>query len=49
MQVKACVFGEKADKAVHNLLTEVKAVTYHQLDVSRDDDGGWRATVLLDV
>ena len=49
MQVKAHVFGEKADKALHNLLTEVKAVTYHQLEVSGRDDGGWTARVLLDV
>jgi SHS2 domain-containing protein len=30
------------------LLREIKAVTYHQLQVLHDEDG-WRATVLLDV
>jgi SHS2 domain-containing protein len=49
VQVKAHVFGEKADRALHNLLTEVKAVTYHQLDVSGRNGGGWTASVLLDV
>jgi len=49
MRVKARVLGEKADRVHHTLLAEVKAVTYHRLEVSREDDGGWRATVLLDV
>jgi ATP-dependent Lon protease len=41
--------GEKADKMRHTLLAEVKAVTYHQLSVEPTPEGGWRATVLLDV
>ena len=49
MRVKARVFGEKADRAHHTFLAEVKAVTYHRLEVSGDDERGWRATVLLDV
>jgi SHS2 domain-containing protein len=28
---------------------EVKAVTYHGLELVADDDGGWRARVVLDV
>jgi SHS2 domain-containing protein len=49
----ACVVarlrGENADRRRHTLLTEVKAVTYHQLAVDAAPGGGWRATVLLDV
>jgi SHS2 domain-containing protein len=30
------------------LLREIKAVTYHRLQV-REDESGWRATVLLDI
>ncbi len=41
--------GENIDKSRHTLLTEVKAVTYHQLSVEVVPDEGWRATVLLDV
>lgn len=44
----ACLWGEDADKGRHALLREIKAVTYHQLSVTRTDTG-WRATVLLDL
>ncbi len=30
------------------LVHEVKAVTYHRLEVLQSD-GGWKATVLLDI
>lgn len=49
VHVTARLSGEKADKLRHTLLAEVKAVTYHQLTVDRTPEGGWRATVLLDV
>lgn len=49
MRVKARVFGEKADKSRHTFLSEVKAVTYHRLQVWHGDVGGWRATVLFDL
>jgi protein archease len=48
-QVVARLWGENADRDRHILLSEVKAVTYHRLAVERAADGGWRATVLLDV
>lgn len=32
----------------HEILHEIKAVTYHQIDVSRTTDG-WQATVVFDV
>lgn len=49
LRVTARLWGENADKRCHALLTEVKAVTYHQLAVARTPGGGWRATVLFDV
>jgi SHS2 domain-containing protein len=49
VRVVARLNGENADRERHNLLTEVKAVTYHQLAVDSVPEGGWRATVLLDV
>jgi SHS2 domain-containing protein len=48
-RVKARVFGEKADKSRHTFLSEVKAVTYHRLQVWHSGVGGWRATVLFDL
>ena len=29
--------------------TEIKLVTYHQLDVHQDDDGKWHARVIFDL
>jgi SHS2 domain-containing protein len=47
--VQATLWGDKVVTASGALLTEVKAVTYHRLAVSRRPDGGWRATVLFDI
>jgi len=49
LRATAHIWGESADRDRHLLLAEVKAVTYHRLSVERTADGGWRATVLLDV
>ncbi len=46
--VDAEVEGEPLDPARHELSADVKAVTLHQLDVRRTN-GGWEATVVLDV
>jgi SHS2 domain-containing protein len=45
----ARLWGEHADRERHPQLTEIKAVTYHHLEVEQSPSGGWRATVLLDV
>ena len=39
---------EPYDTARHPLRTELKAVTYHQLEAVRDGDG-WRGRVIFDV
>jgi len=39
---------ETYDPVRHPLRTELKAVTYHQLAVVRED-GGWRGRVIFDV
>jgi SHS2 domain-containing protein len=39
---------EPYDPARHPLRTEIKAVTYHQLEATRMD-GGWRARVIFDL
>lgn len=49
VRVTARLDGETIDSRRHTLLSEVKAVTYHQLEVERSPEGGWRATVLFDV
>lgn len=41
-------FGARFDPERHGQGVEVKAVTYHRLEVARSDEG-WRAQVLVDV
>lgn len=44
----ATVEGEPTDPARHTVHTEIKAVTYHGLDVQETDDG-WTAQVIFDM
>jgi SHS2 domain-containing protein len=46
--LKATVKGEAFQDGVHAIKTEVKAVTYHQIEI-RQETGGWRAQVILDL
>lgn len=46
--VAAAVDGEDYDPARHELDAEVKAATYHQLQVAREGDA-WEARVILDI
>ncbi len=47
-QLRARVKGEPFQEGIHRIKTEVKAVTYHQIQV-RKEDGGWRAQVIIDL
>lgn len=33
----------------HEILCEIKAVTYHQVEISRKDDDLWEANVIFDI
>lgn len=46
--LRATVHGEPVDPVRHRFRLDVKAATYHMLEVKRDD-GGWSARVILDV
>ena len=46
--VEAVLLGEPYDPNQHELATEVKAVTYHQLKITREG-GAWVGRVILDV
>jgi SHS2 domain-containing protein len=37
------------DPDLHELLSEIKAVTYHQIRVSRKNDRSWEARVIFDI
>lgn len=47
-KLSAQVGGEPLDTQTHGFKTEIKAVTYHDLDVTCDDNG-CTATVLVDT
>jgi SHS2 domain-containing protein len=40
--------GEPFQEGVHVIKTEVKAVTYHGIEVRQDKDG-WRARIIFDL
>ncbi len=40
--------GEQFDRRRHLMLTELKAVTYHQLNVERADSV-WKARIVFDI
>ena len=46
--LKATAKGEFFREGVHVIKTEIKAVTYHQIQVKKRD-GGWRAQVIFDL
>ena len=46
--LKAIVKGEPFQEGIHVIKTEVKAVTYHQIEV-RQENGRWRAQIILDL
>jgi len=46
--VSSLVSTDRYQPGSHEILHEIKAVTYHQIEVSRTKDG-WQATVVFDV
>ena len=48
-EVLATVYGEPVNFDKHEVYTEIKSVTYHQLQVVRKCDGSWFAQVIFDL
>ena len=46
--LQAVAKGEPFQEGVHVIKTEVKAVTYHRIEV-REEKGRWRAQIILDL
>jgi SHS2 domain-containing protein len=46
--LRAIVKGEPFQEGIHVIKTEVKAVTYHQIEV-RQESGYWRAQIIIDL
>jgi len=48
MELKAILYGEKIDVKRHEVRTEVKAATYHRMEIKKFN-GGWKAKVIVDI
>ena len=46
--IQATAFGQPIDPSCHELLTEIKAVTYHDLKLEKLNDA-WQTSVLFDI
>ena len=48
-EMSATVYGESVNFDKHEVYTEIKSVTYHQLQVVQKGDGSWFAQVIFDL
>ena len=48
LTLEATAWGEVFDPEIHTMKTEIKAITYHQLEVVENDQG-WKAQVIFDI
>ena len=48
LSLKATAWGDVFDPKIHTIRTEIKAITYHQLEVVESDQG-WQAQVIFDI
>ncbi len=49
-QLKAEVGGAKINLPSIKIIKEIKAVTYHRLEIKKDEESGlWRAQVIFDI
>jgi len=46
--LEATAWGDVFDPNIHTMKTEIKAVTYHQLEVAKNDQG-WQAQIIFDI
>jgi SHS2 domain-containing protein len=47
-KIKATCFGEKIEPGKHKLKREIKAATYHMLQISKED-GSYKVQVIFDI
>ena len=47
-RINAKAWGEKLDSQRHNLKTEIKAVTYYDLKIKKEEEG-WSSQVIFDI
>ena len=44
-----CIKGRIEGKNVEEFSKEIKAATYHQLNISQDKNGDWKVVILFDI
>ena len=49
LSLEAVAWGDVFDPNLHTMKTEIKAVTYHQLEVTKKNDQGWETQVIFDI
>ena len=49
LQLYCNAYGEKLNMKKHDLVVDVKAVTYHEFYVEKTEKGMWKAHVILDI
>ncbi|NPA62597.1 MAG: archease [Methanococci archaeon] len=47
-RLKCVAYGEEIDKKKHNIKEEVKAVTYHKIEVKKDNNE-WKVKYIVDL
>ena len=47
-RLRCTAYGEKIDKEKHNIKEEVKAVTYHKMEIKQENDG-WKIRYIVDL
>jgi len=49
-QLNGEIFGKRIEQSGHKIKREIKAVTYHRLEIKKDEKSGlWRAQVIFDI
>ncbi len=48
-RIRGRAWGEKFDRGKHKPGVVVKAVTYSQMEIKRDENGKWRVKIVLDI
>ncbi|MBI5788316.1 MAG: archease [Candidatus Schekmanbacteria bacterium] len=46
---QARLWGEEFDPTRHEILHEVKAITYHGLELLQEESGRWRLKIIVDI
>jgi SHS2 domain-containing protein len=49
LKLTATVWGEELDPERHSTREDIKAVTYHKMEIAQQPDGSWYAQIIVDI